>query len=102
WNDDRNTSLVAPNTHTPAAATVPDNRPQNPAQGVIRRQNMPRMNGTKTGAWKNENSVCRYSSMLLYPAAMKAVRIPTPTPRTVTGTTRPTWGQRGSGRPGRP
>ena len=29
-------------------------------------QNMPRMNVTNTGAWKNENSVCRYSLMLLY------------------------------------
>ena len=35
------------------------------------------------GTLKNENSVCRYSAMLLYPAAMKAVRMPMNTPTTV-------------------
>jgi hypothetical protein len=35
---------------------VPASRPQKPAQGVIRFQNMPMMNVANNGALKNENN----------------------------------------------
>jgi fused signal recognition particle receptor len=38
------------------AAAVPLTRPQNPAHGVIRFQNMPMMNVANSGALKNENN----------------------------------------------
>ena len=39
-----------------AAPSVPATSLQKPAQGVIRRQNMPMMNVANSGALKNENS----------------------------------------------
>ena len=39
-----------------AATTVPVTRPQKPAHGVIRFQNMPMMKTAKSGALKIENS----------------------------------------------
>ena len=44
---------------TTTAASVPDTRPIQPAVGVIRFQNMPRMNVANSGALKKPNSVCR-------------------------------------------
>ena len=43
----------------PAAVIVPATRPQKPAHGVIRFQNMPMMNVANSGALKIENSACR-------------------------------------------
>ena len=40
-----------------AAPSVPATRPQKPAHGVIRFQNMPMMNVANSGALKNENSI---------------------------------------------
>lgn len=68
---------------TDPAAAVPDTSPQNPPHAEVRFQNTPRMKVTKTGAWKKENSACRYSLMLLYWAAMNAVPMPMITPTTV-------------------
>ena len=44
---------------TVTAARVPETSPAQPAVGVIRFQNMPRMNVANSGALKNPNSVCR-------------------------------------------
>jgi hypothetical protein len=41
---------------TATAASVPDSRPQNPAQGVARRQNIAMMKVANSSALKNENS----------------------------------------------
>ena len=41
------------------AVSVPDTSPTQPAVGVIRFQNMPKMNVANNGALKNENSCCR-------------------------------------------
>ena len=49
-------SLVA---HTAMADDVPATRPTQPAVGVIRFQNMPRMKVANSGALKNPNSVWR-------------------------------------------
>src|SRR4029079_18314281 len=48
---------------TATAAAVPATRPVQPAVGVIRFQNMPRMNVANSGALKNPNRVCRYVIM---------------------------------------
>src|SRR5436190_20392138 len=48
---------------TSTAAAVPETRPVHPAAGVIRFQNMPRMNVANSGALKNPNKVCRYTIM---------------------------------------
>jgi len=42
-----------------AATAVPVTRPQKPAFGVTRFQNMPMMNVAKSGELKIENSACR-------------------------------------------
>ncbi len=44
---------------TRTAETVPATRPTQPAVGVIRFQNMPRMNVANSGALKKPNRVCR-------------------------------------------
>ena len=42
-----------------SAPAVPVTRPQKPAWGVARFQNMPMMNVANSGALKIENSACR-------------------------------------------
>ena len=46
-------------THTVTALSVPTTRPDQPACGVERFQNMPRINVANNGALKNPNNVCK-------------------------------------------
>ena len=52
-------SVSSLSTPTSTAAPVPDTSPTQPAVGVIRFQNMPRMKVAKSGALKNPNNVWR-------------------------------------------
>ncbi len=55
----RSMTPAAARRSTATADTVPATRPTHAAVGVIRFQNMPRMNVANSGALKNPNSVCR-------------------------------------------
>ena len=56
WAEPRSTISHACAKCAAAAPNVPATRPQKPAHGVIRFQNMPMMNVANSGALKNENS----------------------------------------------